>query len=192
MASKSLDYTRIAAICKAQGFEPKDVLKKSKLLFDSYKNAKFLQDNIPMKELSDEEVKKQMASARYQFLDLFWRRTEENEEDMRAFINKAITFPWFEKVIEFSLDHLADFKSVGKTYRKIIEVCYFKAIQETDIDRMVKCGLSRSRFYAKREEAIILFGVILWDYTKRREYEEMGKGLIANHPIYPFDSDVYI
>lgn len=38
--------------------------------------------------------------------------------------------------------------------------------------------ISKSEFYNKREAAIIIFGLYMWLYCKRRQIEDMDKGII--------------
>ncbi|MCR5778890.1 MAG: hypothetical protein K6G84_15975 [Lachnospiraceae bacterium] len=189
MAEKSLDYYRIAAICKTQGFEADDVFKKSMLLFDAFRNEKFLRNNVEQPVMTDKEKMEHLNKVRYKILDLFWRPMKQNIEDMRAFINYAITSPLVDDRIDLALEEIALFRDIGQIYRKLLETYYFKAKFENDNDRMAACGLSRSRFYARREEAVTLFGIIMWSMAKRKEYEYMAKGMIQCHPIFPFDAN---
>ncbi|WP_026658843.1 hypothetical protein [Butyrivibrio sp. AC2005] len=45
--------------------------------------------------------------------------------------------------------------------------------------------MSKSRFYARHSEAVMLLRIELWRYAKRREIEDMENGIIPWHDIYP-------
>ena len=92
---------------------------------------------------------------------------------------------WFDELLTFAIGIISFFDK-GKTYKKILEVCYLNADEkDTQLDRQLACGLGRTSFNDKHKEAVTLIGIEAWMHAKNMEYEEMAKDIVEKHEIYP-------
>ena len=95
-------------------------------------------------------------------------------------IDNIIKKPWFRGKVEMILDEVGNFRVLGPNYKEILSRCYFyfDGKKEKQIDIYTDMGISSSTFYDRLEIAIILLGILMWKYVKRRQYEDMAKGII--------------
>ena len=86
---------------------------------------------------------------------------------------------------------MLEYPHVGGLYVEILDKCFFHPVVEKDEvtgrnkDIWEIMNMSKSRFYDRYREAIMLLGIELWRYAKRREIEDMENGLVPWHDIYP-------
>ena len=88
------------------------------------------------------------------------------------------------------LDEVANFRVNGPKYKRILEESYFDGNKRRDSDIYTDMGIASSTFYEMRPIAIRLLGILMWKYVKRRQYEDMAKGIIPFKEIPQNDEDI--
>ena len=181
--AKSEDYRRAEKMCIQEGFTLEKVGNLSNVLLTGYRDGKWERQYNPRMEdiFVDETTDKQ--NIRRRFLDVMILPIEKSKQQQVYLIESVIARPWFDSKINLVLDELADFRTNGEDYRAILEACYIHPDKKRDYEIMDELGLSKSVFYEKRRVATVIFGILLWKYAKRREYEDMAKGLVPAHEI---------
>lgn len=182
----SANWRNIVSICAAEGFpDANEVYEKCMLMFNKYRYIKWHKQQSPPKKKSRKEIEKERRELRRRFLDLFWKPLKENEKEMEELVEDAMNTSWFDELLTFAIGIISFFDK-GKTYKKILEVCYLNADEkDTQLDRQLACGLGRTSFNDKHKEAVTLIGIEAWMHAKNMEYEEMAKDIVEKHEIYP-------
>ena len=185
---KSVAYRNIATMCVLAGFEdPKEVYKKSKLVFEDYRVALvyFKQSDIHIG--TPDEVDAERRQLRFDLLDLFWRPFDEYKVQMKALVDRAMATIWFEGLLDSATEMMLMYER-GAQYKKILDNYYFHVNpkSKTKTDRMYDCGFkTTSVFYDWLEEAVTLFGIEAWIHLKNNEYRDIAKGIVPYHDIFP-------
>lgn len=184
--AKSKNYTMIAHLCDMAGFkDPKQVYKKSKIMFDDYRIAAIYADQVTEAIKTPEEIEAEKRELRFELLDLFWRPFEDYKVQMSSLVDKAMSKVWFKGLVDDATTMML-MVNKGDDYKKILDNYYFHAKYESKTDRMLDCGFnSKSVFYDRLEEAVTLFGLEAWIHLKNNEYRDIAKGIVPNHPIFP-------
>ncbi|RKM56800.1 hypothetical protein D6855_14115 [Butyrivibrio sp. CB08] len=182
----SANWRDIVTICRAEGFDdPNDVYKKAMLMFKKFRSYKWHRKQSPPRMKSKKETDMERRQLRRRFLDLFWKPLDKNKEEMEKLVEDAMDTAWFDDLIDFAVGILTLFND-GRTYRKLIERCYFNAAPgERQIDVAIELGMGSSCFSDKHKEAVTLIGIEAWMHAKNMEYEDMAKRIVEYHDIYP-------
>lgn len=170
-------YKRIAFMCEQAGFDPKDVYALSKILFTLYQDSKIAA--VPRKSsISKEEETLQKQKLRREFLAIMRLPVSESFERQKAFVWDALSVEWIDDKISMVIDKISNFPPDGAVYKKILELSYLQNHYMNDLELFEACNLRKSAFYKKREAALTLFGITLWNYAEAREQEDKALGII--------------
>lgn len=74
------------------------------------------------------------------------------------------------RVIRCVMNRVREFHSVGDIYYEILQRAYFSKEKEADLDIADDLHLERSNYYRKKKEAVLFFGVLLWEEAKNRKF----------------------
>lgn len=181
----SKDYQRIDDICYAEGFLGEDVFNKAFLMFEDYGLHKFKKTYGVIKNPTKEQIKKSKQSVRDKLLTVMSKPFTEAQVEQKMLVEEVLSYEWFLEKLDYALEEIADFHKSGKLYKDLLNATYFKPKTDNLEEIYRSLYLGESTYYAKRREAIMLFGIMLWKYAKRREYEDMAKGIIPQKPLYP-------
>ncbi|MBQ9304064.1 hypothetical protein [Butyrivibrio sp.] len=184
----SVAYRHIVTTCVLTGFnDPKEVYKKSKLVFEDYRVALAYTKQSDKRIGTPEEIEAERRQLRYDLLDLFWRPFDEYKVQMRDLVDRAMATIWFEDLLDNATDMMLMYER-GPKYKKILDNYYFHPNPNsiTKTERMYDCGFkTTSSFYDWLEEAVTLFGVEAWIHLKNNEYKDIAKGFVPYHDIFP-------
>ncbi len=173
-------YKRICFMCEQADLKPKKVSSMSKTLFTLYQDSKIAA--VPRQSpISKEQEEQQKRKMRREFLDISQEIAEASDEKafeaQKKFVWDALACPWIDEKIMMVLDKIATFPPDGATYKKILVSSYLSEYK-TEIQLFQECNLRKTAFYKKREEALTLFGIMMWNYAESREQEDRDNGLI--------------
>ncbi len=65
-------------------------------------------------------------------------------------------------VAEMALEEVKKFPNVGNTYYDILEKAYFDKNKHSEMEMLDIVNLERSRFYDRKREAVVVYGLMLW------------------------------
>jgi len=166
-------------MCEQADLDPKKVSSMSKTLFTLYQDSKIAA--VPRQsKISKEAEEKQKRKMRREFLDIARIPAKEEKEAFEAqkkFVWDALSCPWIDEKINMVLDKIETFPPDGVTYTKILTSSYLSEYK-SEIQLFDECNLRKTAFYKKREEALTLFGIMMWNYAESREQEDKDNGLI--------------
>lgn len=184
----SVAYKNIVTTCLLAGFEdPKDVYKKSRLVFEDYRVALAYSEQNDKRIGTPEEIEAERRQLRFDLLDLFWRPFDEYKVQMKTLVDRAMATIWFEDLLDNATEMMQMYER-GGTYKRILDNYYFhpNPKSKTKTERIYDCGFTNpSTFYDWHEEAVTLFGIEAWIHLKNNEYRDMAKGIIPYHDIFP-------
>ena len=185
------DRQYIEDMCYKEGLLGNNVFNACYSMLKDVRKKRYKEDNEPPKTHTKEEIAESKLNVRADFLEAVTVPMEESEGEQDRIISEAVELPWIDEKLDAISTKMKEYPKVGKLYAEILDVCYFHPVEELDEvtkepkDIWVVLGMSRSRFYARHREAVMLLGIELWRYAKRREIEDMENGIIPWHDIYP-------
>ena len=87
----------------------------------------------------------------------------EREKDVfESRIKSLFDRRWMMDLIENAMVKTKDFPDYGEMYFEIISKCYLTKWKYTEDEMVDILKLERSRFYDRKREAIMIFGICLW------------------------------
>ena len=185
------DRQYIENMCYKEGLLGDNVFDACYTMLKGFRKRKYKDDNEPPKIHTNEQIEESKLNVRADFLDAVTVPMEESEGEQDRIIDEVVELPWIDEKLEMISTKMKDYPKWGKLYVEILDTCYFHPVEEIDEvtkkpkDIWVVMGMSKSRFYARHREAVMLLGIELWRYAKRREIEDMENGIIPWHDIYP-------
>ncbi len=185
------DRQYIEDLCYKEGLLGEYVFYNCYSMLKEFRKKRFNEDNDSPKTYSKEAITASKLGVRADFLEAVTVSIEESENAQERIMREAVQLPWIGEKLETITLKIQEYPKVGKLYAEILDTCYFHPKEE--IDEVTKkpkdiwevIGMSKSRFYARHREAVMLLGIELWRYAKRREIEDMENGIIPWHDIYP-------
>lgn len=177
---KSENYKAAARRCREEGHSELRVLAVCSLLCNGYREKYQAAQKVPHKRMTVEEIEKSKQECRDIFLYAFAMPVEESMKVHGELIDRLIALSWFGAKIDKILDEIVDFRWTGNgyVYKQILKKCYFDKEYLPNNVIYDSIGIGKTEFYAKREVGIIIFGLYMWLYCKRRQMEDMDKGRI--------------
>ncbi len=169
-------YKRICFMCEQAELVPKEVYSLSKTLFTLYQDARIAA--IPRKSpISKEKEDQQKRKLRSEFLTISKEPSDDSFEAQKKFVWDALSCPWIDEKIMMVIDKMEEFPPDGATYKKILVSNYLSGYK-SELQLFNECNLRKTAYYKKREAALTLFGIMMWNYAESREQEDKDNGLI--------------
>ena len=189
---KSKDYVEVAKMCRAEGFSEGKVFELCKPLCEDFGDKNYEATKDAQVPQTEEEITQDKHNDRDIFFEVLTKPIDQTEKERDMLIDNIIKKPWFRGKVEMILDEVGNFRVLGPNYKEILSRCYFyfDGKKEKQIDIYTDMGISSSTFYDRLEIAIILLGILMWKYVKRRQYEDMAKGIIPYKEIPKNEEDL--
>lgn len=185
------DRQYIEDMCYREGLLGKNVFDTCYSLLKEFRKKRFEKHNDPPKSYTEEQIIESKINVRRDFLEAVTVPMEESEGEQERIIREVVNLPWLDEKLQIIKKQMLEYPHVGDLYVEILDKCYFHPVVEKDEvtgrnkDIWLIMSMSKSRFYDRHREAVMLLGIELWRYAKRREIEDMEKGIIPWHDIYP-------
>lgn len=146
--------------------------------------------------LSPEAIRKEKQSIRRRYIEIIMGIKPFTEEEIRDFIWDVVSSGWFESKAQMVLDEiekLVDGQIAGREYlptedylnqgiqiRYILSNAFLKGRNSIKEDKTIWTEMEISRATMKRRKAdgIVLFGMVMWIYAKKREMEDVENGIV--------------
>ena len=88
--------------------------------------------------------------------------SETNESEVFDILRMYFERDWFIEIVDTAMCMVKEFKHDGDLYFDIISKIYLSNWKYTENEMLDELRLDRSRFYDRKREAILLFGVFFW------------------------------
>jgi len=174
MATKDFDW--ISEMCRQEGLEVKRVKDSGDYLFEGYFKAKRSRRFNASKIINDNSnVPAEKRKVRREYLLLM---RGASKKDHKEFVWEALSVNWIDEKIEMIINEIAGYDEVGILYKTILEETYLKEKPLKGDALYRACGVGRSAYFARRAEAVTLFGILTYKYAYRREKEDVATGVI--------------
>ncbi|RKM56801.1 hypothetical protein D6855_14120 [Butyrivibrio sp. CB08] len=184
-------------ICEREGFRYEDAHTFAKDLLCRRVDGQALAAQEKQND-DPEYIKHQKQHIRRWYMYLAEKMGDnwDRDQEYRSFIWEVVRAPWFDEKANMVLDQMEkmlDGSNLGREFipgedeltegimlRTIIYELYLRGRNtiKTDDQVMEMLFIKRSTYYKKKKDAITLFAVIMWVYAKRREQEDIEKGIV--------------
>ena len=106
---------------------------------------------------------------------------EKEKEQFENRVKKLFETRWMIELVDSAMLKVYEFPENGKLYHEIISKCFLAKFRYTETELLELLRLERSRYYDRKKEAIMVFGLSLWTisipalkcYLKDVEYNEL-------------------
>ena len=158
---KSEAWNQIHLMCRLHNFNEKELSEKSKAVLSIYRavcwsatdRAEELQEEINLRYSSD-------VSRALVYLEEF--APEETRQKLESNVRSLFETKWLIDLVDTAMMRVRDFPAGGKEYCEILNKSFLTKWSYTPLDIQEATNMGRSRFYDKRKEAIMVFGIALW------------------------------
>ena len=124
------------------------------------------------------------TSKKIPYRTLYLKMAEEpwkySRKEKRSFAWKVVCEQWFEEKSHLMLEQMKKFVEEGAELAHIIEAVYMRGTntQKTDLSMQLELNMGHTKYFSVKKDAIVLYGLMLWKYCKRRDYEDKDRGII--------------
>lgn len=87
---------------------------------------------------------------------------EKEREKFEFQIKTLFETRWLAELIEHTMIKVRDFPENGTLYHEILSKCFLSKCRYTENELLEILHLERSRFYDRKKEAVMVFGLSLW------------------------------
>ena len=170
MARDSQQMELIRQLCRMRNLNEDDTLTITKKLLEQYRNALWMSGSITggANSILQCEGKEEVRQWYLHLKDL--TQDELDDASIDSMIFHVCRTDWILRVINCVMVRVKDFHSGGDIYYEILDKSYFSKEKETDQEIAEVLHLERSNYYRKKKEAVLFFGVLLWEEAKNRKF----------------------
>ena len=194
MRRKNISAQKLAILlCKQEGLSYKTVKDLTEKLLSMYAigQSQAVKGARHRKYMTIQEEKQ---GVRRRYIEIITGKRKFTEEEYEDFIPDVVTSNWFKEKADMILDEIerqvdgvvsAD-ESVegmdmeGKQIKKILRESYLLGKNNIKSDKTIytEMCISRATFFRRRDAGEVIFGMLMWNYAKRREYEDIIAGRV--------------
>ena len=87
---------------------------------------------------------------------------DKEKELFESRIKNLFDLRWMMDIVENAMVKTKEFPTYGDTYFEILSKCYLTKFKYTENELLDILNIERSRFYDRKKEAIMIFGIALW------------------------------
>ena len=158
---KTEAWNQIHLMCRIHDFKEKELAEKSKAVLGIYRavcwsateRAEELQEEINLRYSTD--IDRALI-----YLEEF--APEETRQKLENNVRSLFETKWLVDLVDTAMLQVRDFPDGGKEYFEVLSKCFLTRWSYTPEEIQEATGMGRSRFYDKRKEAIMIFGIALW------------------------------
>lgn len=149
---------RVCRICEQNRLNPKMVEWKAEKLLEPYRDAKrMVRNNVAYEEKIVERAMRLVREKHHKFQIGLGHTTKSID----FIIMEVLGTEWAEKIIEKVLDRMNEV-NICTEYVRILKLAYLSPEVKNSEIIMDELNLSKSTYYRKKEQAVTLFGILLW------------------------------
>ena len=161
MCGKMQMEARINRLCRMGRFSPYIVWRKSKNILEQYRNT----ETTKRFSIEDEQafIEKLVTDIREKYIKSYLQKCNEKTGSLQEAIPEIFCTKWADEIIDEVLLAMESFAEGTDVYNNIIMEYYLGDKRRDDVDIQVEMDLQRTKYYELKKQAIILFGILLWN-----------------------------
>ena len=168
-------WKTIHSVCHHDKIGEDKLYKRAKLLLSTYRNLCWQTAADTQDTISDLCVcASNDVDGALIYLETFAPDKERDVFEDR--ITSLFDRRWMMDIVENAMVKTKEFPNYGDMYFEIISKCYLTKWKYDESDMLEILNLERSRFYDRKKEAIMIFGISLWGSAIPRYRLNMGCG----------------
>ncbi len=179
-------------ICRREHLSYKRVKDLAERLLLRYSQG--LEDANNRETLSPEEIKKEKQNIRRRYIEIILGIREFSEKEYADFAWDVVSSSWFKEKAAMILDMIEerldrritqqpydpekDRLNQGIQIKHILRNAFLNGKNRIMDDEAIYTDMqiSRATYGRRKPEGIVLFGILMWRYAKKRELEDLEKG----------------
>lgn len=154
-------WNDIHAMCQTQHINEKVLYEKSKMLLQVYRRVCW--STMGRADVVAEELccycSSDLSGALI-FLEEFAPDVEQ--ERFESEIRTLFETRWMVELIDTAMIRVKDFPDGGEQYFEILSKYYLSRFRYTEKEILELLNMERSRYYDRKKEAVMVFGLSLW------------------------------
>ncbi len=152
----------IRSLCRMQDLDEKSLYMRSRLLLSVYRDACWSTCGRA------DEVQEELVWCCGNDLDaaLIYLETFAPDEEKQHFEHQIRTLfetRWMMELVESAMAHLREYPGNGAQYFEILSKCYLSCFKYREAELLEVLNMERSVYYDRKKEAILLFGLSMWN-----------------------------
>ncbi len=167
-------WNSIRAMCAMQEMDEDYLYKKAKLLLSCYRNAcwvTYRRTGAP--EDASYYINNPNLKLMIDYLKAYL--PEEKKSVFEAKLSQLQDSRLLVELVEETLMRVREFPDYGEQYHEILSKGFLVRVKYTEAELLDALSMERSRYYDRKKEAIMVFGVVLWG-TEIPRLEELFTG----------------
>ena len=164
---------RIDGMCRGTCLNKEEIYKRYKFILEAYRDLcwKTVRDVDLVREDLAAYCSSDMDDALI-YLETF--ASDEDRDCFQARIQTLFDNRFMTEMIDVAISRVRAYPDYGKIYYDILTMCYIFRTCRKETELLETLGIERSNYYAKKKQAIILFGVAMHEAVKQVK-EQIGK-----------------
>lgn len=159
--SQSTALTNIRAMCAAHKLDSTKLLTQTKYLLNCYRRVCW--DTTGRCEPFDDDQGCYRDGYLLEALDYLIRfDPAEGSEVFESTIRTLFETRWMIDLVDNAMIRVKEFPDHGDIYFEIISKCYLTRFKYSEREILDILNLERSRYYDRKKEAMMVFGISLW------------------------------
>lgn len=154
-------WNNICSLCEMDNIDGKQLYEKAKMLLGIYRRVCW--STIGRADTVAEEICYYCGSdldGALLYLEEF--APEKEKEQFESRIKTLFETRWMVELVDSAMLKVHDFPENGQLYHEIISKCFLTKFRYSENELLEILNLERSRFYDRKKEAIMVFGLSLW------------------------------
>lgn len=154
-------WNDIHAICKARDIDEKQLYEKAKMILQVYRRVCW--STMGRADAVAEELCYYCSSdldGALIYLEEFVPEVEKQRFESR--IMTLFETRWMVELVDTAMLCVKEFPNGGEQHFEILSKCYLSRFRYTEGEMLELLNMERSRFYDRKREAVMVFGLSLW------------------------------
>lgn len=168
---ESKAWDSIHSLCAAHHLEEQNLYKRARLLLSSCGSLCWSRPN-GYEFAKDPFADKEALNTHLAFDYLRGFSETESKREFVTRVAKLMDVRLLQEIVNHALIRVREFPVFGKIHFEILSKCYLSSAGYREDDILFAMDIERSRYYDRKKEAIMLFGIAFWT-SAIQHYEEL-------------------
>lgn len=163
--------------CIAQGIDYEEMYKIIRELLIRFNAGKAFAKRMGIKWLNNMSKK---VPYRTKFLQMVAEPWKYSKREIKSFAWKVACEKWYSEKSALVLDQMKAFVDEGDVLARIIDSVYMKGAntKKSNLAMQLELDMGHTKCFLVKKDAIVLYGLLIWKYCKRRDKEDKANGII--------------
>ena len=163
--------------CVAQGIDYEEMYKVIRELLIKFNDGKAFAKRMGINWLNNMSKK---IPYRTKFLQIVAEPWKYSQKEKRSFAWKVACEKWYGDKSCLVLEQMKAFVEGGDVLARIIDSVYMRGVntKKSDDSMQIELYMGRTKYFSVKKDAIVLYGLLIWKYCKRRDQEDKDNGII--------------